>query len=200
MTSEELIEIPGGEGLAVSLEAGQALKIVNTHGSQVIDTWAVSAADPSEYLSVEHTRRMTGHLHPVVGDLFWSNRRSEMLLLEEDSFPGTHDTLVACCDAWLYAHYGCPPGHRSCNDNFVEALQRVGVSLERAPNPVNLWMNVPVEGNEMTVTPPLSRPGDHVVLRARMPLNLVMSACPMDIVPINGEDCEVRSVHVARLP
>lgn len=28
-----------------------------------------------------------------------------MIALEEDSFPGKHDMLVACCDPWLYKHY-----------------------------------------------------------------------------------------------
>lgn len=198
--ADDLIEIPGGAGLALRLEVGRALKIVNTHGSQVVDTWAVAASDPTEHLSVEHTRRMNGHLNPRLGDSFWSNRRSEMAVFEEDTFPGTHDTLVACCDKWLYAHYQCPPGHASCHDNFVSALERVGVRLDRAPNPVNLWMNVPVAGNKVSITPPLSRPGDYVVLRARMEIYVVLSACPMDVTPINGEDRQVRSVHVALLP
>jgi len=189
------LTVPGGHGLAVKLTAGQALRLVNTHGQQVVDTWAVALADPSEMLSVEHTRRTTGHLHPVAGDVFVSNRRTPMLRLEEDTFPGTHDTIVACCDPWLYRHLGAAQDHRSCQQNFLEALGAIGIAPDRVPNPVNLWMNVPVEGNRVDLTPSLARPGDLVVLRALIDVAVVFSACPMDLVPISGEGAPVRDVH-----
>lgn len=192
--------VPAGEGRAIRLRPGDALRVVNTHGTQVVDTWAVSLADPTEMLSVEHTRRTTGHLHPVAGDVFVSNRRKPMLRLEEDSFPGTHDTIVACCDRWLYRHYGAPEGHANCHDNFLAALAEIGVVPQRVPNPVNLWMNVPIEGNAVSIAPPLSRAGDHVLLRALMDVAVVLSACPMDLVPINGPEMIVRDVHATVLP
>ncbi|GAB5469771.1 MAG: urea carboxylase-associated family protein [Rhodospirillales bacterium] len=194
---EQVEELAGGTGVAVALKAGERVFLRNTFGSQVVDTWAVSAGDPCEYLSVEHTRRMNGHLYPGAGETFWSNRRNPMLVMEEDSFPGTHDMLVACCDSWLYRHYGCPPGHANCHDNFLAALAAKGIAATLVPNPVNLWMNVPVVGNDMTVTTPLSRPGDHVLLAAQMDLCIVFSACPMDVTPINGADRQVRPVHYA---
>jgi len=196
-------ELPARTGTAIRLRPGDRIRITNTHGSQVVDTWAVSANDPSEVLSMEHTRRVTGHLHPVTGDHMLSNRRTPMLALEEDSFPGTHDTIVACCDPWLYAHFGCAPGHANCRDNFIAALADQGLLADTAPNPLNLWMNVPVEGNSVTVTAPLSRPGDHVTFRALCDLFLVLSTCPMDVppgsgaAPINGPDCTPMPVHYA---
>lgn len=188
-------ELAGGHGIAVPLAAGQSVTLRNTYGCQVVDTWALMAADQTEYLSVEHTRRVTGHLHPDCGDVFVSNRRRPLLHLVEDSFKGTHDTLVACCDPWLYAHYDCPPGHRNCHDNFLEALARLDIVPDFVPNPLNLWMNVPVEGNSVTLTAPLSRAGDHVTLAAQADVIVVFSACPMDITPVNGPDCRPRAVH-----
>ena len=194
-------EIPARVGRAVKLSAGQRLKLINTHGSQVVDAWTVSADDPSEFMSMEHTRRVNGHLHPVVGDLLLSNRRRPLLRLEEDSFPGTHDTLVACCDRWLYTHLGADPGHANCHDNFLEALKVCGVTPDIVPNPLNLWMNVPVEGNSVRVTEPVSRPGDFVTFRAEAAVIMVFSTCPMDLPPasgataINGPDCTPKPVH-----
>ncbi|MBX2854610.1 MAG: urea carboxylase-associated family protein [Rhodobacteraceae bacterium] len=199
--SRQTTEIPARAGVAVPISNGQRLKLINTFGSQVVDTWAISAADPSEYMSMEHTRRVNGHLHPVAGDFFLSNRRRPMLLLEEDSFPGTHDTIVACCDSWLYRHLGAEPGHANCSDNFLTALKQFGVTPELIPNPLNLWMNVPVEGNSVRVTEPLSRPGDHVTFRAEAEVVMVFSTCPMDLPPssgataINGADCTPKPVH-----
>lgn len=194
---QKLSELPAGKGDAITLRQGETLFLQNTYGSQVVDTWALSLDDPTEYLSVEHTRRMNGHLYTKAGETFWSNRRTPMLLLSEDSFPGTHDMLVACCDPWVYAHLGAKPGHANCRDNFLGALRPLGVEPPQVPNPVNLWMNVPVTGDEMDITPPLSRPGDHVRLLAEIDVIVILSTCPMDIVPINGEDCMPRAVHYA---
>lgn len=195
MSEADWQEVPGGYGKAVRVDAGQALCLRNTFGSQVVDSWALSATDHSEYLSVEHTRRMNAALFVRQGQRFWSNRRNPMLTLEEDSFPGKHDMLIACCDPWLYRHFDCPEGHRSCHSNFLEATGDAGIAAALVPNPVNLWMNVPITGEAIDVTMPLSRPGDHVLLRAEMDLVLVFSACPMDITPINGPDRLPRPVH-----
>jgi hypothetical protein len=43
--------------------------------------------------------------------------------------------------------------------------------------------------------PPVSRPGDHVLLRAEMDLVVVFSACPQDVTPINGAARTPRDVH-----
>jgi uncharacterized protein YcgI (DUF1989 family) len=189
-------DIQGGHGRAVPLSAGQRLRIENTFGSQVVDTWALNWRDTSEYLSVEHTRRMLGALFPAKGDRLYSNRRTEMLLMEEDTSPGRHDMLLACCDKWLYKHYGCPPGHRNCRDNFLEALFEAGFDATGVPNPLNLWMNIPVSNDrDISIGTPLSKPGDFVVLRALIDTIVVLSACPMDVTPINGEDRTPKPVH-----
>ncbi|WP_395019719.1 DUF1989 domain-containing protein [Dongia sp.] len=179
--------IAGGGSKAFRLPKGRALKLTNTHGTQTVDMWALRDRDPSEYLSVEHTRRMLFNLFPQVGQPLFSNRRTPLLQLEADSAPGKHDMLLACCDKWLYQHYGCAPGHPNCRDNFVAALFEIGIDSLQVPNPVNLWMNVPVTGDsKLALEPPISRAGDFVVLRALEDGVVVFSACPMDISPVNG--------------
>ena len=195
------VEIAGGTGKAVPLTKGHAVKLVNTFGSQVVDTWALAKGDTSEYLSVEHTRRMLYNLFPKQGDVLYSNRRNPVLLLEEDTAPGRHDMLLACCDRWLYKHYGCEAGHPNCHDNFLNALFAEGFDATAVPNPLNLWMNIPVFENErIDIDAPKSRPGDYVVLRALVDTVIVFSACPMDITPINGPDKTPRSVHYTIVP
>jgi uncharacterized protein len=184
-----MTEIQGGGGAALRLRAGQAVRLINTHGTQVVDTWCLAAADTTEHVSVEHTRRMLGRLFPKQGDCLYSNRRNLLLRIELDSSGCRHDMLVACCDSWLYAFYGCPPGHANCHDNFIAALAEHGIRPSHVPNPVNLWMNVPVEDNErIELRGPESKPGDTLLLRALVDCYVVFSACPMDITPVNGED------------
>jgi len=200
MSASALIEIPAGRGAAVALAAGEALRLVNSFGSQVVDTWALNRQDISEYLSVEHTRRMLFDLFPGKGDRLFSNRRTPMLLIEEDSSGVRHDMLLACCDSWLYRHYGCAEGHANCRDNFLAALAAIGIAASHVPNPLNLWMNIPVsENRKIALEPPASKPGDLVVVRALIDCILVFSACPMDVTPINGPDRTPKPVHYEKL-
>lgn len=193
--------IPARSGHALRLDAGQAVRVVNTHGSQVVDTWALSAADTTEQLSMEQTRRMLFKLSPGEGDTLYSNRRNEILVLEEDTAGVPHDTLIAACDKWVYEKYGLEPGHASCQDNFRQALDGLDVDApQTVPNPLNLWMNVPVTDNSaIALEAPLSRPGDFVTLRALIDVIMVFSACPADVLDVNGKDRVPKDVSVELL-
>jgi hypothetical protein len=189
------IEIPGGTGKAVRLQRGQAVKLVNIHGTQVVDTWCLSEEDHSEYVSVEHTRRMLFRLFPREGDLLFSNRRHPLLSLEQDTSGCNHDMLLACCDPWLYKHYGCPDGHANCHENCLSALAALAIDAHTVPNPINFWMNIPISENErIALESPTSKAGDFVVLRALRDVIVIFSACPMDVTPINGADRTPKAV------
>ena len=57
-------------------------------------------------------------------------------------------------------------------------------------------MNIPVASDgTVSFEAPVSRPGDYVTLRAEMDCVLAFSACPQDIVPINGVDCIPTEAH-----
>ena len=201
ITESPLETIPARTGRAVTVRAGEAIKLINTHGSQVVDTWAFRADDLTEYLSMEQTRRMLLKLWPQQGDSLYSNRRNTMLVMERDTSPGVHDTLFACCDVWTYEHYGCPPGHANCRDNLLGALAALGITPPLVPNPLNLWMNIPVRENMLlAIEPPVSRPGDYVILRALVDAILIFSTCPMDVTPINGAGREPMAVEFQALP
>lgn len=183
----ELVTIPARHGKAARLAKGQTIRIVNTHGNQVVDTWAFSAADLHEFMSMEHARAYIDRIRPKVGDPIASNQRRPILTLTEDTSPGVHDTLIAACDIWRYRNLGCQEYHRNCTDNLTEALAELGLVPPECPSPLNLWMNIPVVDNDgIQWLPPVSRPGDYVVLRAEIDCIVAMSACPQDMIPING--------------
>ncbi|MCH2485441.1 MAG: urea carboxylase-associated family protein, partial [Gammaproteobacteria bacterium] len=60
--------IPACHGVAIELDVGSQIVVINTYGTQVLDTWAFSVADPAEYLSMEHTRSRLSRLSPGAGD------------------------------------------------------------------------------------------------------------------------------------
>ncbi len=175
------------KGTAIKLCKGEAISVINLHGNQVVDAWAVNLTDASECSALEHTRSINSNMFFEQGMTLVSNLRRPMLRLIEDSSPGRHDTLLCPCNAAIYQELGCTDYHRSCTDNFHEALAEQGIHCTYTPASLNLFMNVPVaEDGSVQRVPPRSNAGDRVTLLAEMDLMVVLSACPQDITPING--------------
>ncbi|TGS87953.1 urea carboxylase-associated family protein [Mesorhizobium sp. M3A.F.Ca.ET.174.01.1.1] len=179
--------IPARRGIAFEVPRGSKLRIINTYGSQVLDTWAFAANDMKEYMSMEHTRSATSRIIPGVGDTYVSNLFTPMLTVIEDTSPGIHDTLMCCCSKKTYERLKHEGYHDNCNDNFHAALAAVGKQSSFTPGPLNLFMNFPVSAAGLiTREPPVSRPGDFVLFDVKTDLLMVLSACPQDIQTVNG--------------
>ena len=180
--------IPARRGVAVRLPRGRRVRVINTHGYQVVDFWAFNARAMREFMSMEHTRPSILKLTPVTGDVLRSNRRRPMLTLIEDTTPGVHDTTIAACNIERYRMLGVKGAHASCEQNLALALAELGREPPEVPCPFNLFQNTryhPTRGLEFK--PPRSRPGQHVEFRAEMDVIAVFSACPMDVLPINRD-------------
>ncbi|KAI9367046.1 hypothetical protein BJX61DRAFT_530265 [Aspergillus egyptiacus] len=199
--------IPARRFATQRLQQGQSIKITNTTGGQVIDTWAFSipAASPSStssfprFMSMTHTRSTLRKLLPAPHESFLDNKRASILTLTEDTSPGIHDVLYAACSPERYVQLGGDKDHDNCAKNLYDAVRacsedepgfsRVVAFLEGGwtPDPLNLFMNVKVDGDtgRLELVPPESREGDYVMLRAEQECVVVMSACPMDLSGCN---------------
>ena len=51
----EHFRVEARSGQAVRLAVGDRLAVVNTHGTQVVDFWALCLPDATEHLSMVHT-------------------------------------------------------------------------------------------------------------------------------------------------
>ncbi|MGE4219647.1 MAG: DUF1989 domain-containing protein [Alphaproteobacteria bacterium] len=183
-------EIPARRGVAVRLSARQSIRIVNTHGGQVVDLWAFSARAPGEWMSMAHSVVAADRIKPKPGSVLVTNRRAPILTLTEDSSPGVHCMLFAACDRERYRLLGCTAYHDNCADNLASALVPFGISPAVVPTPLNLFMNTIFDAEgAMTVAAPPAQPGDSVTFRAERDCILAMSACPQDLLPVNGADC-----------
>lgn len=172
------------------------IRVINTHGQQVVDTWAFAGGDLAEFMSMEHSRVAMQKIVPEVGDIFVTNRRRPILAVIEDTTPGVHDTLMAACDRYRYEQLGCAGYHENCTDNLAAALGELGAVAPETPAPLNLFMNIPIlDGRRLVFQPPVCRPGQFVAFRAAMDLIVAFSACPQDIIPINGVDCRPTEAH-----
>lgn len=192
-----IVEIPARKGNAASLRKGQTLKVINTRGQQVVDTWAFNVADLREFMSMEHSRVSIGGIIPKVGSILVTNRRRPILTLVEDTSGGVHDTLIAACDRWRYEGLGCAEYHDNCADNLAAALAELRLTPPAStPAPLNLFMNIPViDGDRIEFRPPVSTPGSYVGLRAEMDCIVAFSACPQDMIPINGTAMQPTEAH-----
>jgi uncharacterized protein len=194
--SGEVLTVPARKGRAARLMKGQAIKIINTHGQQVVDTWCFSAEELTEFMSMEHIRPTLGKIFPTKGDELCSNRRRPILFFEEDTSPGIHDTMMAACDDYRYGLLGCREYHDNCTDNLHASMRQIGLRAPETPSPLNLWMNIPVDSKGKTTWgEPLSKAGDYVILRAHMDCIVAMSCCPQDILPINGKEGKPTEAH-----
>ncbi len=187
---------PARRGEATTLKQGQQVRVINTHGQQVIDTWAFNREDLSECMSMEHVRTALGRILVHVGDTLVTTQRRPILRLMEDTSPGIHDTLLAACDRYRYELLGCTTYHDNCTDNLAAALAELQLVPPKTPSPWNLFMNIPVQTDgQLSFEPPVSQPGDYVLLRAEIDCVVAFSACPQDKVPINGEACTPTEAH-----
>ncbi len=103
------IEIPVRKGKAARVKKGQVVKVINTKGQQVVDTWAFNADDLHEFMSMEHSRVSLNAIIPKVGGVMVTNKRRPILT----------DPVTAQS---VHEH----PGHRRQRDRFSAAGQHSG--------------------------------------------------------------------------
>jgi len=191
-----IVEIPARKGKAARVRKGETIKIINTKGQQVVDTWAFNADDLKEFMSMEHSRVSIGGILPKIGSIFVTNKRRPILTVVEDNSGGIHDTLIAACDRYRYELFGLKEYHDNCTDNLAAGLAALGLQPPETPSPLNLFMNIPVlDGDRIEFRAPVSTPGSYIALRAEMDCVVAFSACPQDQIPINGTAMQPTEAH-----
>jgi uncharacterized protein len=170
--------IPAGSGTAFTLDQGQQLRIIDTHGGQSGDLVAFSA-DGTQRVSNGRTFDYGGKIFLTTGDVLWSDRSDPLMTIVADDV-GRHDFLYAPCSIEMYRkQYGATDYHPNCHDNLCTALRSHGI--EPAPMTIafNFFMNVEIQPDgRLTFAPPKSRAGDSMTLRAEMDLVVALTACP----------------------
>ena len=174
-------------GVAVTLERGALLGIIDCEGQQVADVVAFARKGPAEWLSNGRTFDYEKTLRLTTGHTLYSNRSRAMLTIVEDTV-GRHDFLYAACSPEMFhIQYG-EDDHPSCVENLSSSLARYGVSASTLPTPFNVFMNVEVRADgTLEILAPRSGPGDSLTLRAEMDLVLGVAACSAG--KCNAEHC-----------
>jgi uncharacterized protein YcgI (DUF1989 family) len=185
-------------GLAVPVDAGQQVAIVDVAGGQVGDFFAFARDDLGEYLSASHTRAYNSKLFPDVGEPFVSSRRRPILQVLADTSPGYHDLLIAACDPARYVQLGVVGWHASCAENLATALAAVGVDTAVVPQPFNVFMRTPAGADgKISWLPAESQPGHRFEMEALIDLWVVLSACPSELSGINAGELSDLALEVS---
>lgn len=175
--------IPPRNAVALVIKKGQRLKITDIQGEQVADFICFNQHDRLEYLSSGRTIDYAETILLTSGHSFYSNRSNIMFDMVEDTV-GRHDFLLTPCSADTFRIiYGHQQPHRGCFGNLCEVLKPYDIPSDSIPTTFNIFMHVTVndETGKVTVLPPKSKSGDHVVLEAKMDLVAGITACAAEM-------------------
>ena len=190
--------IPPGEARAFSVPKGAIIRIINSEGHQVVDTWAFNKSSSNEYLSMAHSRSSLYRLFFKPGDTLVSNRFRPMLTIHKDTSPGYHDTLHAACSLESNQHYGADHLYPNCQDNLKTAMDSRETPLQTIPCPWNLFeRTVILPDGGLKDEPSLAAIGDYLELNAEMNLVLVCSACPSLVGNISSGHPRGATIEIA---
>lgn len=182
----EVIEIPAASARAVTLAAGDVLRVVDVEGSQVADLVAYDAAPPHEAFSQGFTRLLLDRVDVRVGDSLLTAAGEPLLTVVEDTV-GVHDIVFPPCNRMMYERVFHVTGKTGCREHLAEALAPHGIGFERVTDPFNVFMNTRIgDDKRMTILLPVSTAGDHVDLRAERDLIVAVSACAGDTNDCNA--------------
>lgn len=165
-------------GAAFLLKKGQRLRVIDPQGEQVSDMVLFNSEDIREKISSGKTLDFEETILITKGNYLWSNRSRKMMEILEDT-NGRNDFLLAPCSPEtfeiMYDHSGY---HPSCFENLSVNLEKFGISPDDVPTAFNIFMNVQFQQDgKLSVDPPLSRAGDHILFEAQMDLIVGLTAC-----------------------
>lgn len=184
------VVVEAGDGWSGVLPTGSALRIVDLHGNQAVDTLFYDARDTTNRYSAFDTVREQGAAYLTTGSVLLTQRCQPLVVIVADTC-GRHDTLGgACARESNVVRYGEGTRHQhACRTTFLRELHAQGLSTRDITPNVNFFMNVPLtsEGG-LTFEDGVSAPGKYVEVQAQRDTLVVISNCPQLNNPCNGYD------------
>jgi urea carboxylase-associated protein 1 len=181
---DEVLEPRGRTAFAMT--PGETLRITDLEGQQVADLVCFSREDTSEKLSVNNTALIQGTIYITTGHSLFSDRCRKLMTITADTC-GRHDLLAgSCSEGTNRFRYGIADTP-NCRANLEHALKPFGIPLREIPYSFNVFMNVQVQPDgRISIQEPISKPGDHIDLRAETDLIVGISNCPQERNPCNA--------------
>ncbi len=209
MMSSNVIDkfiIPKCTGKAFKVDKGQTFRVIECEGKQVASLIFLNAQNYKEQFMAEFSGGLN-YFHPEqLGSHYRLTKlyskvpyENVMLTVTDneigDHFLGTHCTRTMM-DVWKV------PDHRSCTDNFTDALKEYGLALEDiySPSVFNAFANVtidPMGDGTIRIDPPRTEKGDFIEFRAEMDVLVAVSVCPDDQSAMNDHSCKAIEIQIS---
>ncbi|QQK09144.1 urea carboxylase-associated family protein [Miniphocaeibacter halophilus] len=188
MSIECIVEAKSGISLKVN--KGELIEIVDLFGEQVVDFFAFNQESAEEYLSAGVTIDCNESLKVSVGDVIYTNHYNKMFTIIEDDVK-EHDLLHPCCRPEMYDFfYGNEKDHSNCLENINNYLIELFSIKKEEIRPFNIFMYTKIlSDGSISVEKPLSKPGEKIILRAEMDVQLAVAACSVSESDCNGGNC-----------
>jgi len=185
-------ELGAGEGWTYELAAGAALRIVDLHGNQAVDTLFFDAHDYANRYSAVDTIREQGRAYLGLGSRLLALDGKPLVSIVADTC-GRHDTLGgACSQESNVVRYGEHTRHmHACRNTFLAQALGWGKGLDKRALTanVNFFMNVPLTPDGgLDFADGISAPGRYVEIAADRDTLVLISNCPQLNNPCNGYD------------
>lgn len=182
MTALTRLHLEPQTGCALTIAAGQLLRIIDPRGEQVSDLVSFARNDPGEWLSSGRTIDYANTIYLTTGHTLYSNRSRAMWTIVGDTV-GRHDFLLTPCSPDTFKIiYGATGHHPSCFENLATSLAPFGIAPDAIPTTLNVFMNVEVApSGELRILPPRSCAGDYLLLRAEMDMIVGITACSAEL-------------------
>jgi len=107
---DRAIDDPPRHGKAAVVKEGQRIRLINTDGFQIVDTWTFNVSDMKEFKSIEHCRSTLKSPRFKVGQSLVTSKRRPILALMADTTPGVHVPFQMRKGRWIALG---PPGEAS---------------------------------------------------------------------------------------
>lgn len=183
MSRAQRFHVEPQTGLGLRIRRGQTLRITDPQGEQVSDLVSFADGNLGEWLSSGRSIDYANSIYLTTGHTLYSNRSRPMWAILEDTV-GRHDFLLTPCspETFQILYANAPADHPSCFGNLAEHLAPFGIRPDAIPTTFNVFMNVEVGATgELSILPPRSRPGDHILLRAEMDMIVGVTACSAEM-------------------
>lgn len=160
---------------SIRVQRGQLLRITALEPGAVASLFGFSLADPAVWLSVHHTRVFSNSYLLGSGMRLVNNRRRPVMVLGKDSVK-RHDLLLPASTSGFLAARGY--GGEGCVEAVRGELARLGMTVPKLPDPINLFMHVQLtRAGEILPETNLTRAGDSITCRVVADTQFIVSTC-----------------------
>jgi uncharacterized protein YcgI (DUF1989 family) len=189
--------IPPQQGSAFRVTQGQSVRIIDIEGKQFADFMAINSQDNTEIFSSGVTMDCNASIYLKTGDYLYSNKYNKLLEITEDKV-GKHDLIHPTCSGKMYeTQYNIKGNHPSCHENIRMSFEKFGILYNILQTPFNIFMNTTIDNaGIIKINPPLSKPGDYIVLKACCNLVISVAACSVKESACNDFLCKSIGVEI----